>query len=148
MNLLAKLYGGSSRDEHLLLNLSVTAAMTGVAIAWLKHGIPFALAAPLGCLLMEHWASPDRDLQENRVAKGYWEWYGRRVKHRSKWSHSLLIGTPLRLLYGFWFALPCLVVFPWWSLAFVVGAIASDCAHYLLDLNKDWGVREAIFGRR
>lgn len=147
MNPLRTLYGGSSRDEHLLLNLSATAAMTGVAVACLKHGMPCAISAPIGCLLMEHWASPDRDLQENRKVRGYWGKYGDRVKHRSRFSHSLLFGTPLRLVYGFWFALPCVVVFPLWSLAFVLGCVASDCAHYALDINEDWGPLDAIKGR-
>jgi hypothetical protein len=147
MNPLRALYGGSDRAHHLALNNLIACSLCGIAGAVYIHGMPWLLAAPFGCWIHERWASPDRDLQENRKVRGYWGKYGDRVKHRCRYSHSLLIGTPLRLLYGYWFALPCVVAFPLPSLAFVAGCIASDCAHYALDFNKHFRPLDAIVGK-
>lgn len=148
MNPLRSLYGGSDRPQHLAINTLATASLTGVAVAFCLHGMPYAVAAPIGCRLFELWASPDRDLQENRKVQGYWGTFGRRVKHHSPYSHSLPLGTPIRLLYGFWFALPCVMVFPMWALWFVLGAIASDFAHFALDIGPRLSWRQVLTGKK
>lgn len=149
MNPLAKLYGGSSARHHLKLNAdiaAISAGFVGAFCIWAGAASPW-LAAPLGVWAMERWASPDRDLQENRTVRGWWEWYGDRVKHRSRWSHSLLFGTPIRLLYGF---APVVLLLPFFASrvgCFVLGCVVSDLAHYALDINQEWGLREAMIGR-
>ncbi|MEM6838846.1 MAG: DUF2227 family putative metal-binding protein [Cyanobacteria bacterium P01_C01_bin.120] len=156
---LSDIYGGSNRTQHLALNADVVKDLTiasriaagGVLVLgiWQQWGSVDVLLRclcaltlpPVACRTQELWASPDRDLQENR-GKGlgkyanYWYLYGRTVKHRSIWSHSAL-GTACRCLYGYWPALGLLLLpgAVWMPIfgAWMIGVIASDVAHYALD---------------
>jgi uncharacterized metal-binding protein len=138
----------SGRKEHLAANAKTALQMGrftfglylalafGSVLPW-WHCLPAGLLAYSACGLMEHWASPDRDLEENRkwsLSKAYWWFYGGRVDHRSIWSHSLLLGLPVRLLWGFWpVLLPIGLLAPTWLAPVLIGAIASDYTHLRLD---------------
>lgn len=141
-------YGGTVRRHHLRCNQHMTylvaAAVTAVWASFWMDGynpLPFMFASPIFCRLQETWASPDRDEEESRKSPSlYWLWYGKAVKHRSIFSHSLLVGTPFRFVYGF---LPIWLLV-WFQMSFsgalaltcwaAIGAIASDLAHYALDV--------------
>lgn len=105
---------GSDRPGHLFAN-AIAAIITA----------PFAPKVAVAVLAWEWFASPDMDLTENRRPKGVleklWVWfwlpYGKLVAHRSRFSHSLLLGTTCRLAY----------VVAW-------GAISA----YLLGYDIDW----------
>jgi uncharacterized metal-binding protein len=97
------------------------------------------------CVAHELWATADRDLEPSRkcgLAHLYWLPYGYLVGHRSALSHGPVIGTAIRLAYGWGWLL-----WPLWQwadggsgmaagvlLAIVVGALVNDAAHLLLDL--------------
>ena len=147
--LLRRIYKGTSREHHKRLNFHTAIFLLGIAIAVFLSSHDLAVFSMyFGCLIQEDWARPDRDEQEHCNIRGYWGWYGDWVKHRNRWSHSLLFGTPARLAYGYWFATPTAIVWPIPAMWFVAGAIAADCAHYALDINKHWGVKDAIFGKK
>ena len=153
-------YGGSDRPHHLALNRDVTRATTsasriaagGVLLLGIWQGwgiidtfisvLSALILAPIACRTQELWASPDNDEAENwkrrhPFSARYWWLYGVLVHHRSVWSHSVL-GTATRCLYGYWpglllLWLPSSVWMPIMG-AWLVGCIASDAAHYALDI--------------
>lgn len=141
--MLSKFMGGSDRPQHLLLNRIVAVIITAADIALTQN--PVGLITGLACLLMEWWATPDRDIEHKRGQRfghRWWliyEWFI--PNHRHPLSHSLLLGLPLRLLWGTW---PLLLMYLsqdplWeilqtpWMVRVLLGAIASDCCHYALD---------------
>ena len=68
----------------------------------------------------------------------YWMPYGRRMKHRSFWSHSYIISTFIRMIYQFWWILflhPVnLVLFI--LLGAYIGLCVSDGLHIWLDMKE------------
>lgn len=172
--MLSKLLGGSNRSQHLPANYIAAGIITAADLfitlnipdslalelwQWsLTVPIPslgdpsLALVTGLSCLAVERWAWPDRDIEHKRSNKGfhqYWLLYEKLIPyHRHPLSHSLLWGLPLRLLWGFWPLL--LLPFMGYSVSMlvlaraVIGAIASDCAHYTLD---GFSLAEMITGK-
>lgn len=144
----------SGRPEHLTAN---ALACTAILIIAQREGTPLiGMVCAAACALVEIMATPDVDLAENRKKQRrehwLWEWYrvsywgpfGLRVAHRSRWSHSLALGLPLRLIYGFWWAAVPVVmlwqqgVISWeevwfWGQVVAIGAAASDATHYAMD---------------
>jgi len=63
----------------------------------------------------EIWSPPDND--EAYKVKGFRGWYwtpfSRKFKHRSLWSHTLTLGTPLRFCIAYW--LPILLFVLGWN---------------------------------
>ena len=158
--LLQRLYKGSNRRHHLKLSRHLTYACIGCTTIIIFHlqaiyifeqpwrlGLLYIVS--LFCWLQELWASPDRDLQENRNGFNYWHPYGRYVKHRSPWSHSLTLGTTTRFIYGYWplvslfQVLPVSTSIPVVGLAFL-GSLISDAGHLALD---GYGAIEMLNGR-
>jgi uncharacterized metal-binding protein len=131
------IFGGTNRPHHLKMCHFLTVAAP--LIGWYyfpEFGSDFWILVGGGILLQEHWASADRDIEENRKPPNlFWLLYGRRVKHRGWASHGLVIGTIIRLGYGF-LGLPfCLVyVDPEIGVAWCLGALINDIGHLLLDL--------------
>jgi divalent metal cation (Fe/Co/Zn/Cd) transporter len=126
------LYGGSNRAQHLRLSrhLSVLILCGGLFhnFAWL----PLWMIAALACIAQESWATADRDLYRRHW---YWAPFARIVPHRGLLSHGLVIGTVVRLVYGWWWLMPALwVIHPAALLAWCAGALANDAGHLLLDL--------------
>lgn len=70
----------------------------------------FLMSMGATCFLWELVATNDMDHNSRKVSGGwlkrlwvlYWWPYQKAIGHRSKWSHSLLIGTPLKALYIVW----------------------------------------------
>jgi uncharacterized metal-binding protein len=52
-------------------------------------------------------------------------------KHRSFWTHTPVIGTIIRLAYFGWWLYFTVQTFP---IEFVIGLIAADLLHWLMDL--------------
>lgn len=99
--------GDTSRKGHLKLN----AIASSFLLAWAASKLPFLggasyLAAlewgtiALSCLATEMIMAPDVDCAEkwsgSELYHHWWKVFGVQVPHRSKLSHSLLIGLPLR----------------------------------------------------
>jgi len=136
MTPLRKLYGGTNRPQHLRLSRHLALAILGGGLFHWPHHADLVIAAAVACICMEGWASSDRDLEENRKPPSwYWLPYGRMVKHRSLWSHGLLIGTVVRLIYGWWWLLvPLWMASPPLFWAWCGGALVNDLGHLALDL--------------
>jgi len=78
---------------------------------------------------------------------GYWMFYGRRMKHRSFWSHSYVFSSFIRMLYQFWWIVffhpPGLVLFILFGV--FVGLSVSDGIHIWLDRNYKEKNREIVY---
>lgn len=148
------IFGGSNRPHHLRMSAFLTAFLATTAFSpraydWaaaqfmshgflLSHGTYFSLmaTAAIACYLQELWATADRDVEERRKPPTwYWLPYGLAVQHRAWASHGPLIGTAIRLAYGWW---PLLLLMahgaPLLLVAWCVGALANDLGHLALDL--------------
>jgi len=145
---LRRIFGGSDRRHHLAMSCALSmplAALTytnpGVSIAGVFLQMPHDwlwLVASLGCYGQELWATADRDVEPSRkggLGHLYWLPYGHAIPHRNRLSHGLVIGTVIRLAYGWWPLLPVLwVVYPPLMVAWCVGAFVNDLGHLALDL--------------
>ena len=140
----------SGRKQHLPANIIASAGV--LAIDLLITASPAAMITGIACHVTELWAWPDRDVQHLRrgffLCHWYWLIYERFIpRHRHPMSHSLVPGLIIRLAWGFW---PLLLLwlslladaiaahsFPLWlitvPLRCIIGAIVSDCTHYLMD---------------
>ena len=143
------------------------AALVGVGIA--TCGIAtqnyYLVATGLTIPVYERFCTPDMDhnsRHSNTLWLKYWAPFKWMTPHRSRWSHSLLLGTPLRFAYaafpfaialGFWVALDpvvgaILAANPWaWAQLFSwipLAAIISDTVHLLKD---GFGPIELFFGK-
>ena len=133
---LRAIYMGTNRPHHLRLSRHIALAIIAAGLfRWPTYPHLWGTAA-LACVCQEGWASSDRDLEENRKPPSwYWLPYGRMVRHRSLWSHGLVIGTVVRLAYGWWWLLvPLWLVSPPMAWAWCLGGLANDVRHLLLDL--------------
>jgi len=115
----------------------------GSAALQMPHRGLWLLSAAF-CIAHEVWATADRDVEPSRrggLAHLYWWPYGYLVGHRSALSHGPILGTAIRLVYGWGW-----LVWPLWQwadggsdlaaavlLAIVVGALVNDAAHLALD---------------
>ena len=158
-------YGGTVRRHHLKLNRDWTLVLTAVVtipFLDLNYQLPYETPKlllyliPLFCRLQEVWATCDRDSEELRKGIGWWSPYGRLVKHRKPWSHSVIPGTFIRFIYGYPFFWMSLVISVQYqivelklALAIVVlaliGAAIADVGHMLLD---SFNLIEVVIGKR
>ena len=130
------IYGGTNRPHHLRLSRHIALAiLTAGLFHWPSYPDLWGTAA-LACVCMEGWATADRDIEPSRKPPSwYWLPYGLVLKHRSVWSHGLVIGTVVRLTYGWWWLLwPLWLVSPPVFWAWCGGAFLNDLGHLLLDL--------------
>jgi len=105
----------SDRAGHLTAAVTVGFVIAGLGLHY--HNL---LLIKAGCFtpVIEYLFTPDHDHNSRRIKGGlfrrlhllYWAPFKYGVAHRSRWSHSLLFGTPFRTGY---------VLLPW-----VVAAIA------------------------
>jgi uncharacterized metal-binding protein len=131
------IFGGSNRSGHLRMS-NFAAIFAAAGMAYYTQSFPLAAICAIACLFQERWASADRDLEEKRKGSlGHWYWlpYGKLVRHRAIWSHGLIVGTVIRLLYGYW-GIPFMLLWlvPPVGMAWCIGALANDVGHLLLDL--------------
>jgi hypothetical protein len=153
---LRRIFGGSNRPGHLRLSRFIATAIAILpAVAYPRfvalchwaglesHPTRAGFAglcwvAATACAAHEVWATADRDMEEKRKPGNghlYWLPYGMALKHRSRLSHGLVIGTIIRLAYGWWWLLPVLwLLSPWVLAAWCCGALVADLAHWALDL--------------
>jgi uncharacterized metal-binding protein len=147
---LRRVFGGSNRPHHLAMSRFIAGALAGVGLFTpapvLFPSRSLWVLAAIACYAHEWWATSDRDFTENCKAQGftYWWWipYGRAVKHRGLLSHGLVIGTAIRVAYGWWPLLLLLgglwLTFPvlvaWVAAAMGLGMFVNDLGHLLLDL--------------
>jgi uncharacterized metal-binding protein len=145
-NPLRWLYGGSNRLHHLRLSSTLSGALA--TLAPLNPGIELGgywwqfphgglwLAAAIACYSQEWWATADRDIEPSRSWWwGHWYWlpFGG-IRHRNRLSHGLIVGTGIRLVYGWWWFLPVLwLLSPWAAVAWCLGALVNDVGHIFLD---------------
>ncbi len=95
----------SNRTGHVFAattvgsTIAIAAATMGeFEIAWIGAGVP----------IYEILCTPDHDHASRKIRGNlvkrlwltYWTPFKFGVPHRSKWSHSLLFGTPIRLVYA------------------------------------------------
>ena len=169
----------SNRTGHMFAAIS---ASIGVTIAAHHYGIPVLQKAGPVIFLFELVASPDVDVEQRKPKRGkplrnlwvrFWDPFAEIIPHRSKWSHSLLIGTPFRMFYlTFPFLLIGIVAAffrgydvmawakltltePWpflkwlWSLRWLaIAAWLNDCVHLFKD-GYFWSqpLKVILFGR-
>ena len=146
----------SNRKQHRIGNAIAASILLAGGIIL---GDSQPLIAPIACLVMENYATPDRDIEHQRgnwAMHWYWLIYAGLIpKHRHPLSHSLLFGLPLRVA---WALLPivaawaiytepswskvAVMITPLWRVA--IGCIVSDTAHYALDA---FGIVEMIRGK-
>lgn len=115
--------------------------------------------------LWELCCTPDVDINTRSSRKGpwyrrlwvlWWKPYARMVSHRSKWSHSLFWGLPLRFIWGPMFFLWALMLLPgpqatftakalitWWPWV-LTGCVVADTVHMLKD---GYGLVQIMFGK-
>lgn len=116
---------------------------TGAVVAWLTEAPMIGVDAAFGCLLGII-VSPDLDIDHRTVSENvlpgilgwlwfiYWWPYAKLHKHRGS-SHWPLIGTMVRVVYGFWWlVLLDIELLKLWPL--LIGLIVSDMTHLLMDL--------------
>ncbi len=111
---------GSGRREHMAAARKMSAVTMAAGIGWrVLTGDPTLFYS--GCLVWAvEWAmSPDRDLNTFKVSLSprglwslYWKPFSYGVPHRSRWSHSLLLGTPARIVY---ISLPVALALVFWA---------------------------------
>lgn len=135
-SVIRRIFGNSNRSGHLKMSrvASGVAAFTGALLGASFNPLlflPCGLIAANACLHQEYWASADRDQAET----GYWGLYDQWFRHRSIWSHGLIIGTVTRLLYGYW-GIPFILCYliPPTGISWVIGAFINDVGHIILDL--------------
>ena len=129
--LIRHIMGGTSRTEHLNLNFCVGIVTGLIGIPLFFH---LGWIAMIAVWCQELWATPDRDVEETRSrAHWYWLLYGRMVPHRHWLSHGPA-GTVLRTVYGWWPVFLLWPLSPAVVVAWLVGCVVSDMAHYWLDL--------------
>lgn len=95
----------SNREGHL-----AAAFLTGLGIIGYSaySSNPAYLVTGVTTILWEAYATPDMDHASRQIWGSVWRrlwvlwWkpYSKLVGHRSRWSHSLLFGLPIRLFYG------------------------------------------------
>lgn len=107
--------------------------------------------------LWELLATPDMDHNSRRMGGSlfrrlwvlFWLPYQKLVKHRSKWSHSIIPGTLARMAYVW--VLPLLIIgagFDAWMVPFIVAPIVADTVHLLKDgYLRRYGVKSILFGK-
>jgi uncharacterized metal-binding protein len=147
------IFGGSNRKHHLRMSAVYASALALLSVnnpgffAWgywwqMPQGVLWLIAGAF-CYCHELWATADRDLEHKRKPRClYWMPYDHFVKHRGILSHGLLIGTAVRLAYGWWPLGICLSLLwglspflaAWLGVAIVVGALVNDIGHLALDL--------------
>lgn len=152
-------YLDSNRKGHV-----AAAAATGVVVMGYSvySGAPPIGITALTIFAWELYATPDMDHSSRRVWGSiwrklwvlYWYPYAQCISHRSRWSHSLLFGLPLRLLYGlapFWFW----VGYQWWYVGTIprvlelfpfvlTGCVLADIVHLVKD---GYGPVKVLLGR-
>ena len=131
------LYGGSNRRHHLRMSFTITIAIAIYGSLYAPPAQwPYWLAATVACIGQEWWATADRDVEPSRKpANPYWLPYGCVVKHRGWASHGFIVGTVIRLAYGWWPVLWFLWdSYPPLAAAWCFGALANDLGHLALDL--------------
>lgn len=115
------------------------------------------LFSPIQFSIHERWAGPDMDIPTRKGFLGiYWRIYAKNVRHRGMFSHTLVFGTFVRFLIGYWFVilgllaifnLDVLLVQPvilgdlrlpnevgYMILCWYGSCVLSDLAHILCDL--------------
>ncbi|GAB4341698.1 MAG: hypothetical protein Fur0042_03360 [Cyanophyceae cyanobacterium] len=109
----------SGRTHDRITGLCAPVVVAGSLALWQRADV--TLAATLAFVAAGLMFGPDLDIYSNQVKRWgplqiIWRPYQRMIPHRSVWSHGVLLGTAVRLLY----------LLPWLlALALALGAIAT-----------------------
>lgn len=92
-----------SGRTHDIISLSAM-PFIGLATYRFTQDIGLAIAATSGHIFSSFWLNPDLDIHSNPfkrwgLLRFLWLPYQKQLKHRSIWSHGILTGTIVRLLY-------------------------------------------------
>ncbi len=141
----------SNRTGHVTAAIAVGCSLAGGAIVLNLPWQFFVTAATIP--LWELWGTCDNDVNSRSLKKGrwyrrFWVWwwkdYALTVAHRSRFSHSIIPGTIIRLIVSGWvFFLICkpgLLI----ALPVLAGCVIADCVHMLKD---GYWPQEILFGR-
>ena len=130
------IFGGSNRPHHLRMSAFLTGVILFCGYQYYAHLWPLWMTAAVGCYGQELWATADRDVEPSRKPPClYWLPFGHLVPHRGLFSHGFIVGTLVRLAYGWWPVLWVLwLLLPPLAIAFAAGALVNDLGHLLLDL--------------
>jgi uncharacterized metal-binding protein len=115
--------------------------------------LPTAIGIAVGTL----WLSPDLELKSEPYYRFgpfrvLWMPYVKIMPHRSIWSHGMIIGDVIRLLYSAALVIPLLflslyfqviaseTIDSWFASlpAFVIGIMVASTIHILLDYSSSW----------
>jgi len=132
----------SSGKTHAKISMCA-APVTAIVVAITTHNVWNGALAGAGCVLGVI-VSPDLDVDHRTYSETvlpgvlgwvwtvYWWPYSRMFKHRES-SHWVIIGTVLRVLYGFWW-LPLLCGVNLTDLLWLwIGLAVSDALHWIAD---------------
>ena len=139
----------SSRPQHLSFNdrwyrllwFACPAAAVSMFASSLYHGGDILMFWELFFVpplfrLHEIFATPDNDeaYKVHGFRGFYWTIYSRWFKHRSVWSHTIALGTPLRFCIAYWFPILVFVVVWNYEVVWAVsqGAIALSTGLQML----------------
>ena len=124
---------------------SVALSVPSCVVAATQWGVVPGLGVALGCLAGV-FVSPDLDIDHRTYSENalpgmlgtlwYWVWleYSRIMPHRSFWSHAPIVGTAIRIVYGFWW-IALIDVTLFWQLRWLwIGLMISDTAHWVMDV--------------
>ncbi|OIN68284.1 hypothetical protein BLD48_01965 [Exiguobacterium sp. KRL4] len=138
-----------SGNVHDTVNTVALAGYVAYSVATQQTDwLPTAVGIAVGTL----WLSPDLDLKSEPYYRlgpfrVLWMPYVKIMPHRSIWSHGLIIGDVIRLLYSAAFVIPLVflalytkiiaseTVDFWFEAmpAFIIGIIAASTIHIVLD---------------
>lgn len=137
----------ASGKTHELMTI-VSAFPTGMWL-FMESGLAAGASAFVGCMAGV-WLSPDLDVDGmtlskrrmiqipyiGKVVRWYWQPYSLAIAHRSFWSHFPVVGTLIRVLYGFWWLVVIVLHYELGSVLkwFVIGLMVADTVHFVTDV--------------
>jgi uncharacterized metal-binding protein len=143
-----------SGNVHDTINTDALTGYVAYSVATQQTDwLPTAIGIAVGTL----WLSPDLELKSEPYyrfgpCRVLWMPYVKIMPHRSIWSHGMIIGDVIRLLYSAALVIPLLflslyfqviaseTIDSWFASlpAFVIGIMVASTIHILLDYSSSW----------
>ena len=153
----------SNRTGHIA---AATALGVVVLLAAVATGHEQLVVTSVAIPVWELIATPDMDVNSRSARRGpwyrrlwvlWWKPYALAVGHRSRWSHSLVFGLPMRIVFGplLFLLLPLAFEGPWtepvalfysqWWPWVLLGCAGADTLHMVKD---GYTLGEVVFGKK